>query len=82
MRRTLAAVIAASCILTVAVPACAQPRRDFRGYRGRYYPHYWHRPYGYAGGYYAPPPVVYAPPYYAPPPVVYGPGIGVNIHIR
>ena len=91
LRRTKAylkpglAALAAACILAAMAPASAQPRRDDRGYHGggRYHDHgYWHHPYGYAGGYYAPPPVVYAPPYYAPPPVVYGPGIGLNIHIR
>ena len=82
MRTSSVAAIAAACILVAAAPASAQPRRDFHGYHGRYYPHHWHRPWGYAGGYYAPPPVVYAPPYYAPPPVVYGPGVGLNIHIR
>ncbi len=71
-------------ILACATPAVADRHHDDHWHHdGHGHDHWqhWHRPWDYAGGYYAPPPVVYSRPYYAPPPVVYTPGFGLNIHI-
>jgi hypothetical protein len=71
------AAFSALCVIAGATAAFAYPHHGGWHRRG-----HWHAGWGYAGGYYAAPPIVYGSPYYAPPPVVYTPGFGINIHIR
>ncbi len=75
-------VVLAGVILTATVAVSALPGTASAAYRrDDHHWHDWHHPW--AGGYYAPPPVVYNTPYtYAAPPVVYGPGFGINLNIR
>jgi hypothetical protein len=81
--RTRAALFGFSTLLavgTIAAPAFAEPHGGGHHGGGRGGGHRVYRGgRGYAGGWYAPPPVVYGAPYYPPPPVVYGPGISINI---
>jgi len=84
LRAALFGVSALFALSALAAPALADPHRGDRGGGHRGGDHggghpVYHGGRGYAGGWYAPPPVVYGAPYYAPPPVVYGPGISINI---